>query len=540
MKSRFARSFSVFTFLVGLTLPVAAETQPASAELRLPQVFGDNMVLQRDKPVPVWGWAEPGAKVSVTFAGQTKTAPAATNGAWRVTLDPLPASSESRDLVVRTKTGNRTIQISNLLVGDVWLLSGDFGVYWETYSCADAARELPAATNASLRLLKVWSKSSNEPLTDILGEWRACTPENVRGRSALAYFYGRALQRELKVPIGVIEASYRYSSAHGWMPPAAFQMITELQKPREKMESWDSTTPTGKAAFSAAVARVEAWLPVAQKAFKDGQPIPEQPLLPAPQTANDSNYLSIGELSLHYQGMIHPLIPMAIRGAVWSLGESSCLEPDKFHFYLQGLIQSWRQAWGQGDFPFYLELLPQLGAPASAPDALDSWTTMRFEQIKCLALTNTAVAVTFDVSDYVAEARNRQDPAERLARCALAGEYGRKIVSSGPSLKNQRVEGDHIIVSFNHVGAGLVVGEKRGLAPLAELKDGALKGFAIAGADKKWYWADARIVGDTVVVRSDKVAAPAAVRYACSANPVAANLYNRDGLPAVPFRTDDW
>lgn len=511
----------------------------AQAEVRLPQTFGDNMVLQRDQPVPVWGWSGPTDELTVKFAGQTKTTRADGKGLWRVTLDPMTASAEPRDLLVQSKSDQRSAKVSNILVGEVWLLSGDFGIWWETFACADAEHELPAANHPTLRLLKVWAKSSNEPLNDILGEWRVCTPENVRGFSALGYFYGRALSRELKVPIGIITASYRYSYARAWMPPAAFRMIPELTVPRERMDSWDSTTATGRAAFSAAISRVEAWLPTAEKAFQSGKPILEQPVCPAPMTATDLNYLSNGELSLNYQGMIHPLIPMRIRGVVWSMGESSCLEPAKFHFYLKGLIQSWRQAWGQGDFPVYLELLPQVNAPAVSPDAFDSWTMMRMEQIKTLSVPNTAIAVTYDVSDYVADVRNRQDPAERLARCALAKEYGRKIVASGPTYRSHRIEGDRVVISFISTGAGMIVGEKRGLAPLVESKAGVLKGFAMAGKDKKWHWADARIVGDTVVLRSDRVAAPVAVRYACSANPVAANLYNRDGLPAVPFHTGD-
>ena len=515
-------------------------TAIAPAAVRLPNCFGDNMVLQRDQPVPVWGWAEPGDEVHIAFAGQTKTARAATNGAWRIVLEPMPASSEPRDLVVRARLENRQWKISNLLVGDVWLVSGDFGAYWEMYACTNAAEELPAANHPALRLLKVWARSSNELLDDILGEWRVCTPENVRGFSALGYFYGRALNRELGVPIGVIDVSYRYSVARAWMPPAAFRSIPELKVPRERMDSWDSTTPVGRAAFSAAVVRVEAWLPAARQAYAIGQPIPRQPLLPAPLVATDKNYLSIGELSLHYQGMIHPLIPMRIRGVVWSLGESSCLEPSRYFFYLKGLIEGWRQAWGQGEFPFYIELLPQVGATGAKPGVIDGWTRMRAEQAKCLALPNTGLAVTFDVSDYVSDSRNRQDPGERFARIALAKEYGRAIVPSGPLYTSSRVEGDRMAIRFDHVGGGLMIGDKRGLAPPVEVKDGTLKGFTIAGDDGKWFLADAGIEGNTVMVRSDKVPAPVAARYAHGSNPVGANLYNRDGLPAVPFRTDAW
>lgn len=530
-----SRVFQWLLFVAFLAISSAA----AMAEVRISQVFGDNMVLQRDQPVPVWGWADPGEQITVTFAGQTKKIIADAKGNWRATLDAMPASAEPRDLVAQSSKSPRRVKFANILVGEVWLLSGDFGVYYETFACANADKEIPAANHPNLRMLKVWAKSSNEPLHDILGEWRVSTPENVRGFSGLGYFFGRALNRELKVPIGVIDASYRYSYPRNWMPHAAFKMIPELSKPRERMESWDSTTPTGKAAFATSIAQVEAWLPKAQQAFQSGKPIPDQPVCPAPLTATDQNYLSISELSLQYQGMIHPLIPMRIRGVIFSIGESSCLEPAKLFFYLKGLVESWRQAWGQGDFPFYFELLPQVNTPATQADSLDSWAVMRMEQLKALSLPNTAAAVTYDVSDYVSDGRNRQDPGERFARIALATEYGRKLIASGPTYRLVRFDGVHAVVTYTNVGSGLIVGEKKGLLPLVEVKGGALKGFAIAGPDMKWHWAEAKIVGETVELRSPQVPQPRFVRYACSANPVAANLYNRDGLPAVPFRTDE-
>ena len=518
--------------LAGLALPAAAAP-------RLAGVFGDGMVLQRDQAAPVWGWADPDEVVTVAFAGQSHTTKADTNGAWRVTLAPLPASGEPRTMTVQSGAAGRPGKIGNVLVGDVWLVSGDFGACWETWACIDADRELPAADHPSLRLLKIASRSSNQPLDDVPGEWRTCTPESVRAFSALGYFFGRALNRELGVPVGVIEASYRYSVIQGWMPPAAFRMIPELSKPRDRMDSWDATTPVGRAAYSAAIARVEAWLPAARQSCEDGRPIAAQPLLPAPLAATDRNFLSISELSLHYQAMIHPLIPMRIRGVVWSLGENAGLEWGKSFFYLKGLILSWRQAWGQGDFPFYLELVPRNGAPNAPPDPARV-EPMRDGQLRCLSLPNTGVAVSYDVSDYLAEVRNRQDPAERLARLALAQEYGRSLARSGPAYRSHRVEGDHVVIDFDHADGGLIAGEKRGLAPVAEVAGGSPGGFAIAGEDRRWHWADARIVGDSVVVRSERVATPAAVRYGIAPNPGNANLYSGAGLPATPFRTDAW
>ena len=523
------------TRLILICLTLFGSLSTAGAAVRLPHVFGDGMVLQREKPVPVWGWAAPGEKVIVRFAAQQQSATAAADGAWMVRLKPLKADDKPQQLTI---AGANTIVFKNVLVGDVWLCSGDFGAYWEVFAALDAANEIASADYPSMRLLKVTAKTSNAPLQDIQGSWMTCSPKTVNGFSALAYFFGRTLHRELKVPIGLIDCSYRYSYTRSWMAPEGFQLIPELKEPRVRMDSWDSTTATGQQSFDAVIAQVEKWLPQAQQALRDEKPMPPQPLLPAPLTARDDNYNSIGELSVAYFGMIRPLIPFAMRGVIWSQGENGTEANDRQH-YMRGLSEGWRKAWGQGDFPFYFELLPQIGAPGTAPCSGDSWVALREGQIKSLSIPNSGMAVTFDVSDYMADTRNRQDAGFRLALWALAKEHHKDIEYSGPLYRSHRVEGDSVIVSFGHSG-GLMIGEKTGLAPVREMKTGTLKHFAIAGADKQWQWAEARIVGDTVVVRSDKVLAPIAVRYAWCSNPQGANLYNRAGLPAAPFRTDDW
>ena len=511
---------------------------PVSAAVRLPRLFSDQMVIQRDRPAPVWGWADPGEQVTVRFGGQQAACTANDEGAWMVRLKPLPASSQPRDLIV---SGADTLVVRNVVVGDVWLCSGDFGVFWETFGCVNAAKEIATANRPLIRLLKVESKSSNTPLTDIQGAWKVCSPETVADFSALAYFFGRTLHQEIRVPIGLIDASYRYSSIQSWISPEGFRMIPELKLPRDKMDSWNSTTPAGREAYLATIDKVEQWLPAAEQAFQEHKPIPPQPVPPAPIPANDSNYRSLGELSNLYYGMIAPLMPFAFRGVVWSMGENGGgLEWAKYHFYLRGLVDGWRAGWGQGDFPVYFELLPQVGNPDGQPGAGGYWAGFRARQMEGLSIPNTGMAVTFDVSDYLADTRNRQDAGQRLALWALAREYHRAIECSGPLYHSHRVEADRVIISFDHVGRGLMAGEKDGLAPVRPAKSGVLKGFAVAGADKKWYRADARIVGKTIVARSDKVPTPVAVRYAYADNPAGCNLYNHEGLPTAPFRTDDW
>ena len=511
----------------------------AAAAVRLPHLFSDGVVIQREKPAAVWGWADPGEKVTVRFAGQQVTGIASAEGAWKVQLKPLRASAKPRELTVTA--ANSTVVVQNVLVGDVWLCSGDFGVYWAMYGCANHPREIAAANYPQIRLLKVECKSSNTPLTDFEGLWKVCSPESVVDASGLAYFFGRALWQKLHVPIGLIDASYRYSPIQSWITPEGYHLIPELKLPREKMDSWDSTTPVGAQAYTATIAKVEQWLPLAERAFQEHQPIPTQPVPPAPLPPIDSNYWSLGELSNLYHGMIAPLTPFAIRGVVWSMGESGGgLEWNNYHAYMRGLVDGWRKQWGQGNFPVYFELLPSVGKVSDVPGAGGAWAKLRDDQMKGLTIPNTGMAVTFDVSDYESDNRNRVDAGERLARWALAGEYHQKIECSGPLYRSQRIEGDHVIISFDHIGRGLMVGAKDGLAPVREVKDGVPAKFAVAGADKKWYKADAQIVGKTVVVRSEKVPVPVAVRYAFADNPSDSNLYNRDGLPAAPFRTDAW
>jgi len=508
-----------------------------AADLRLNGLFADHMVLQRDKPVPVWGWAEPGEKISVSFAGQTKSTETDANGRWRVTLDPLAVSASPVDLKITGKS--TSLEVHDVLVGDVWLCAGDFGVFYEMFKVVAAEEEIAAAAHPTLRLFKIPKKSSNAPLEKTDGEWRVCAPETVTDFSALAYFFGRALQRDLGVPIGLIDASYPYSYVRGWTPAEGFLISPELATPREKMESWDPTTAAGKAAFAATLKLVEDWLPLAEAAFRENKPIPPQPRLPAAIPADDSNYRSNGELSLNYNAMIHPLLGFSLRGMIWSQGENGCQEVEKHRFYLQGLWQSWRQAWGQGDFPIYTELLPRVGKPDEAPGVVGHFGQLREQQILAVDLvSNTAAIATYDVSDYVADERNRQDAGERLARLALAGEYQKTLESNGPRYQKHEIKGDTIAVTFDHAAAGLMAGNKEGLAPVQERKDGKIVGFIVAGEDQKWHPAEARAEGNTVIVRSDKVPSPVAVRYAFADDPGKANLYNHEGLPALPFRTD--
>jgi len=500
------------------------------AEVDVPNMFSDNMVLQRGMPIPVWGWATPGKRIRVTFAGQQKHSVAAQGGRWMVKLDPLQATATPQTMTIE---GSNRLDFRNVLVGDVWLCSGDFGIFFELFKCMNADAEVANANFPDLRLLHVTCKSSNKPLSDIQGEWVQCLPDNVSAFSGLAYYFGRKLQQELKVPVGIIAASYRYSACRSWLTPESIRSDPELKSLQDTLNSWNSTTVRGRQAHLDAVAKVEEWLALAEKAFRDGNKIPKQPVLPAPKPAVDNNYLSLGELCNLYYGMIHPLAPFALRGVVWSQGENGAKLP-------KALITGWRKKWRQKTLPFYFELLPKTGVASSKPDSGTAWAVMRECQMKALALPDVEMAVSLDVSDFGLDPRNRKDPAERLAACVLAKEFGRDIAYRGPRYKSHYIENSRVIVSFKHSGSGLMVGKKNGLDPVEEDDSGIMKEFAIAGADKKWHWADARIEGDTVVLSSEAVDAPVAVRYAYRAFPKDCNLYNREGLPCAPFRTDTW
>jgi len=287
-----------------------------------------------------------------------------------------------------------------------------------------------------------------------------------------------------------------------------------------------------------AISHIEAWLPKAKAALASNATIPPAPQIPQHPLAHAGGTTGL------YNGMIHGLIPFAIRGALWYQGESNGGEGQSYYQKKQALIGGWRQLWGEGDFPFYFAQLANFMQPNTNPEGGDGWARVREAQAFCLVgIPNTGMAVLTDIGDARdIHPKNKQDVGERLALWALAKDYGRKdLIYSGPIYRSMKVEGDTIVLSFDHVGEGLMVGKKEGLAPTQEVKDGVLKGFSIKGEDGKWHWADAKIVGQTVVVSAAGASKPTAARYAFTTNTDHCNFFNKAGLPAVPFRTDiEW
>jgi sialate O-acetylesterase len=518
----------IFNAVLIVTILTAAF---AMAEVRMPGFFGDNMVLQRDRVVPVWGWADSGEAVTIEFAGQKVSAKAGVDGKWTVNLKAMKASSEPKALVI-SSVNHQPITIKNVVVGDVWICSGQSNMEWTQSSALNAKAEAEAADMPLIRHIKFGHTISADLKTDISGKWDVCSPASVGRFTAVGFYFARELQKELNVPIGLIGSNWGGTRVEPWVPAFAFKKIPELKEISAKLEANDPSSAIGKATYKKQIAEVEKWVSESKKAVDAGKRLTSVP--------------AVGErISQHsptaiFNSMINPLVPYGIRGAIWYQGESNGGEGDSYFFKKKALISGWRELWGY-DFPFYFVQLANFGGANDNPAGADGYAKVREAQRRTLTIPKTGMAVIIDIGEAKnIHPKNKQDVGKRLALWALANEFGKNIVYSGPLYKDIKVDGDKIVVSFDHVGSGLMVGEKTGLAPTKEVDDGELKRFAIAGADKKWVWADAEIDGKTVIVSSSVVDNPVAVRYAFSHNPDGRNLYNKEGLPASPFRTDAW
>ena len=484
-----------------------------SAELTLASPFTDHMVLQREMKVPVWGEADPGTAVTVTFAGQTKTAITGSDGKWRTDLDPMPASSESRILKVSSNLKSEIInlQFTDVLIGEVWIGSGQSNMdatmskkvkWFAGVNNEDA--EIAAADYPLIRMFTGEAIRTNQPQSRVPGEWKVCTPQNAPAFSAVGYFFARQLQKDIQVPVGIITLAYGASSAHAWI---SRETLVADPKLKPIVAQFDQAVREFRANPPDAVAAAPSE-DVSAKARKAEKAVPD------PVTVQQNP-------TVLFNGMIAPVIPYAIRGVIWYQGETMPLNAGETKLYphIQAvLIREWRTLWGQGDFPFYIV---QIAAhEKQSPEKREAQATV-------LGITNTAMAVAIDIGDrHNVHPPNKQDIGDRLARIALAKLYGKKIECSGPLYRSMKVEGSAVRISFSHAEEGLVA------------KGGPLKTFAIAGADGKFVPAEAVIDGDSVLVSSAAVSAPVAVRYAWENYPEGCNLYNTAGLPCAPFRTD--
>jgi len=447
------RTICSLSVLVSLTWAIGLSPGLVRADVRLPAVIGSQMVVQRDVPLPIWGWAEPGEEVTVTLGDNKATAKADADGDWRVTLKPVKADGKAHKLTV---SGKNAIVLEDILIGEVWVGSGQSNMEWHLRNTQGAPEAIAAAKHPRIRLFHVPKVQKPQPDKDVNAAWMTCTPETVPTFSAVLYYFGLKLHEELDVPVGLINSSWGGSPIEPW-----------------------TITDKGSGGM--------------------------------------------------YNGMIAPLQPFPARGAIWYQGETNVLHKNglAYHGKMKALIEGWRKTWNNDKLSFYfVQIAPWSGRyePGHLPALWEA-------QVATLKIPGTGMVVTTDLVDNLGDIhpRNKLDVGNRLARWALAKDYGKKdLVYSGPLYKSMQVEGNKVRLAFAHVGGGLA---SRDGKPLSE--------FQVAGSDGKYVPATAKIDGETVVVQADAVAAPTQVRFGWHKVAIP-NLVNKEGLPASPFQTKDW
>lgn len=487
----------------------------ARGDVTLAPLFQDHAVLQRDQPLPVWGRAEAGEHVTVAFQGQQVGTTAAADGRWIVYLAAVPASAEPSQLVV---TGKNTVTLTDLLVGEVWLASGQSNMEWNVARSQDAEQEIAAARHPLLRHIKIEHTVAGAPGDAVKTTgWKAATPETAGDFTAVGYFFARDLQRKLGVPVGLINSTWGGTAVEVWMGEAALRGVaaypairTRWEKNLAELPERQANYPRERAAWDQAEAQAKA------THTKNPLPWPRVPVGPGTPYAPSGLF----------NGMIAPLQPAALRGVIWYQGESNWQRPAEYAELFPAMIQAWRAGWGQGDLPFYFVQLANYTEPSDL--TLRGWAWLREAQTKALGLRATGMATAIDIGDPKGiHPRNKQEVGRRLALLAKTQVYGIAGDFSGPGFDHLTREGAALRVHFTHTGPGLIAHDK----PVQSLE--------IAGPDRNFLPATGKIERDTLLVSAPGVTDPVAVRYAWSNAPVA-NLYNGAGLPAPPFRSDTW
>ncbi len=625
----------------------------AAADVRLPKIFGDNMVLQRNQAIVVWGWSSPKEKITVQLNKQSKTIKAGKDGRWKLSLDPEKAGGPY-ELIVR---GKNTITFNNVAIGEVWICSGQSNMEWSVRNSNHAETEIPKANYPDIRHIKVPNSIATQPKNDISDtNWKACSPETVGDFTAVGYFFARKLWEDVNVPIGLINTSWGGTHVETWISRESFEESEEfksmiaampklnldslarknseaavkhieglqgrLPKNSDDVQQWkeiafdDSSWPQmmipgrweGQAlgnfdgqvwfrkTFSIPAENIakEVMLELgmiddADETFVNGVKVGElknssakrKYTIPAGTLKSGENVIAVrvtdtgggggiygepGEIKLSYgnaveslagtwsyqveslsksssgvgpnsyptllyNAMIHPLVPYTIRGALWYQGESNAGRAYEYRKSFPLLINDWRKQWGQGDFPFYFVQLASFNSANGNSEKGSTWAELREAQTLTLSLPNTGMVVTTDIGDPKdIHPRNKQDVGTRLASVALQDIYEKKLVSGGPVYQFMETAGNKAILTLTNTGSGLMVKDKYGY----------LKGFEIAGADRKFFYAKAYIEGDKIMVHHESVKDPVAVRFGWADDASENNLFNREGFPAVPFRTDNW
>lgn len=480
---------------------------PIRADVATTKTFTDNAVLQRDMAVRIWGTADAGEKVVVSFADQKKETTADSDGGWSVFLDPMPACGEGKDLVI---SGKNTLIFHNVVVGEVWICGGQSNMEmplnsWGQPRLACTEEEI-SGDYSFIRYNRAEHVISDEPRDEFNSAgWLLCKDGIQKNCTAAGFHFAVRLHKELGCPVGLIDSNWGGSNINSWIPATGWKKVPELIPIRDQYEAELSA---GK--------KVEDW------ARQAGM----------------------------FNAMLNPWVPYTIRGAIWYQGESNAAEQEFYFFKQKAMIEEWRHLWGEGDFPFYWVQLAPFTHPSIRADVTGDWPGLRDGQTKCLELPNTGQAVIIDVGETLdIHPRDKFDVGNRLALWALAGVFGKDVEPQSPTFESVKFENGKAIVKFSHVGSGLMTGVKNGRESLVETPGTAPLRFAVGELLPKnnekdpdklaWIFADAEIVGsDTVVVSSPYVKNPSAVRYAWQMNPEGCNLYSREGLPATPFRTD--
>ncbi len=504
--------------ILGMVLSLLVGGAMARADVKLPALVSDNMVLQQGRQVAIWGTADAGEQVTVSIAGQTQNATADSSGQWKVALEPMKKGGP----LEMTVAGKNTITIHNVLVGEVWVCSGQSNMEFALWNhgvfggAKNFDEEVAAANYPMIHLFIVKKAVAATPQTDVQGQWVVTSPETAGNFSAVGYFFGRDLYRAMKFPVGLIDTTWGGTEAEAWTSDAALEADPDL---KVVADSWRQRI----ADFPHALEQYEQSLPDWEKSAEDAEtngkvavPMPTAPRDPRSYAWRDSGL---------WNGMVAPLTPYAIAGAIWYQGESNAPFAYQYRNVFSTMIKQWRSSWGEGDFPF---LFVQLASFTVGAETNNTWAVLRESQEKTLALPKTGMAVAIDIGEsHDIHPKNKQDVGKRLALAAEGVAYGRKIEYRGPVYQSTRAVQGTLHVRFTHTAGGLVVRGPR------------LLGFEIAGEDQQFFPASAQAAGTEVVLSSARVAKPVAARYAWANDPKC-NLYNKVGLPAPPFRTDDW
>ncbi len=487
------------------------------------------MVLQQKQTNPIWGWDTPGTEVKVALGGQSKSAKADDKGRWSVKMDPLPANAKPATMKIQ---GTTKRELKNILVGEVWLCSGQSNMGFNLSSVWDADLDIATAKYPQIRLISVPQVGTQELQDDFKGQWEECSPATAGSFTAVGYHYGRVLHEVLGVPVGLIDNAWGGSACEAWVRRDVLEKDARF---KALIEKWKQT----EAAYSDAVyekqlvehkAKVEAWNVARREALKAGKPAPANPPR-APQNVLRGQHRP-GNL---FAGCLNPIIGYGIKGAIWYQGESNAGRAFEYSYLFPLMISHWRSEWKQGDFSFYWVQLADFKPEQPEPGDSD-WAELRESQTKTIGkIPNAGQCVITDLGEANdIHPKNKRDVAERLARWALAKDYGLPMVFRSPEFKDVKIEGGKALLTFDYAPKGL-----------RTVDVDEVRGFSICGADKKWTWAKASIIGGSrqgtsqIEVSSPQVSQAVAVRYAWSDNPVA-NVFSAEGLPLTPFRTDSF